>query len=167
MRIEIREERPGDWDAIRDVNRLAFGQDQEGQLVDALRERGKVTLSLVALLEGTLVGHILFSPVHVGSCHSVGLGPMAVLPAQQRRGIGSTLVERGVSRIAALGHPFIVVLGHPGFYSRFGFVPANTYGLTCEWDVPPDVFMLRVLSPEVAPALDGRVEYQPEFSAFV
>ena len=164
--VEIRDEDTGDREAIRDVNRLAFGQEQEGQLVDALRDRGAIILSLVASVDADVVGHILFSPVRAGSLDGVGLGPMAILPAYQRRGIGSSLVKSGLARIAALGHPFVVVLGHPDFYPRFGFVPADTRRLTCDWDVPANVFMVKVLKAEAAPDLGGHVQYQPEFSAF-
>jgi putative acetyltransferase len=164
--IDIRDERPGDRDAIREVNRQAFGQEQEGQLVDALRGRGAITLSLVALVDARVVGHILFSPVRVGSLEGVGLGPMAVLPADQRRGIGSRLVDAGLARLSDLGQAFVVVLGHPGFYPRFGFVPAHTQGLTCDWNGPADVFMVKILKPEAATALGGHVAYQPEFSVF-
>ena len=104
--------------------------------------------------------------VQAGSLQGVGLGPMAVRPDHQRRGIGSRLVDSGLARISEMGHPFVVVLGHPGFYPRFGFVPASAYGLTCDWDVPADVFMVKVLKPEAAGILTGHVHNQPEFLAF-
>jgi putative acetyltransferase len=165
MSIAIRDERPEDIDAIREVNRLAFGQEHEGRLVDALRARGAVTLSLVAVADGAVVGHILFSPLTAGSEAGAGLGPMAVAPAYQRSGIGSQLVTHGIERLRQAGCPFIVVLGHPEFYPRFGFRPAAALGLTCEWNVPDEVFMVKVLTPQAADRLSGRVEYQAEFSA--
>lgn len=164
--IEIRDEQPGDRDAVHEVNRQAFGRDDEARLVDALRDAGAATLSLVATLDTTIVGHILFTPVHVGGLPGAGLAPMAVVPAHQRAGIGSQLVERGLSRLVDRGCPFVVVLGHPAFYPRFGFVPAASQGLTCDWDVPTDVFLVNVLNPMAAASLKGHVRYRPEFSAF-
>src|SRR2546422_1005374 len=131
------------------VNRQAFDQEQEGRIVDALREHGGALLSLVAVADGAVVGHIMFSPLSVGAVVGAALGPMAVLPAYQHQGIGSQLVERGVERLRGSGCPFIVVIGHPEFYPRFGFQSAAACGLTCEWDVPAEAFMVTVLNPEV------------------
>ncbi len=121
-------------------------------------------MSLVAVADGAVVGHIMFSPLTVGRVVGAALGPMAVLPAYQRQGIGSQLVERGVERLRSSGCPFIVVIGHPAFYPRFGFQPAGGYGLTCEWDVPAEAFMVTVLNPEVSGRLAGLAQYRPEFS---
>ena len=162
--IEIRDESPRDVDTVRDVTRQAFGQDHEGRIVDALRQNDGILLSLVAEVDGAVVGHILFSPLRVGTMQGAALGPMAVAPGQQRRGIGSQLVERGLDRLRAKGCPFVVVIGHPDFYPRFGFEPARSYGLTCEWDVPADAFMVAILDPNVPPNLAGRVVYRSEFS---
>jgi putative acetyltransferase len=163
--IEIRQERPDDVDAIREVNRLAFGQDHEGGIVDALRAAGAITLSLVAVSNAAVVGHILFSPLTIGDEAGAALGPMAVHPAHQRKGIGSRLVSRGLADLEDLGCPFVVVIGHPTFYPRFGFVPAGSRGLTCEWNVPPDVFMIRILNTFVGNRLQGKAQYRKEFSA--
>ena len=162
--IEIRDERPDDVDAVREVNRQAFDQEQEGRIVDALRERGAALLSLVAVAEGVVVGHIMFSPLTVGTVVGAALGPMAVVPAWQRRSIGSQLVTRGVGRLRDRGCPFIVVIGHPEFYPRFGFRSATAYGLTCKWDVPAEAFMVNILNPQVGGSLLGRAEYRDEFS---
>ena len=163
--IDIRDEQTGDVAAIRKVNDEAFGQREEGLIVDALRANGAATLSLVATDYGAIVGHIMFSPVLVGAVQGAGLGPMAVLPRYQQQGTGSRLVEAGVTRLRHAGCPFIVVLGHPGFYPRFGFRPATAYGLACAWDVPPEVFMVAVLDPAVGQQLRGVAQYRPEFSA--
>jgi putative acetyltransferase len=160
--IEIREERSGDIDAIRRVNREAFQQDQEGRIVDVLRERNAVLLSLVAAIDDEIVGHILFSPATIGSMEGAALGPMAVDPAHQRQGIGSRLVSVGLEQLHARGCPFVVVIGHPGFYPRFGFESAAAFGLTCDWDLPAGVFMVRVPSPARA-GLHGHVTYRAEF----
>jgi putative acetyltransferase len=162
--IEIRTEQPDDIDAIREVNRQAFGQEQEGRIVDALRDNGGVLLSLVAVANGIVVGHIMFSPLSVGTAIGAGLAPMAVVPGRQRQGIGSRLVERGLDRLRDEGCPFVVVIGHPGFYPRFGFRPAAEYGVTCEWDVPGEAFMAIVLEPESAASPAGLAKYRPEFS---
>ena len=128
----------GDADvpAIREVNRLAFGQGEEADLVDALRAHGAVVLSLVATLSDRVVGHVLYSPVTVGGrVTGAGLGPMAVHPDHQRAGVGSKLVEAGNRRLEKDGCPVIVVLGHPAFYPRFGFTPASAHGI--RWRVSP------------------------------
>jgi len=163
--IEIRDEQPGDVAAIREVNRLAFSQDEEGRIVDALRANGGTTLSLVAIDDDLVVGHILFSPLFVGAVQGAGLGPMAVVPSHQRQRIGSRLVEAGIERLRSTNCPFIVVIGHPEFYPRFGFRPSGTYRLTCEWDVPAEAFMVKVLNPEAGDRLQGMAQYRAEFSA--
>ncbi len=162
--IDIRDERPSDVAAIREVNRLAFAQDQEGRIVDVLRANGAATLSLVAVDDDVVVGHIMFSPLLVGTTQGAGLAPMAVAPSHQRQGIGSRLVEAGVERLRALGCPFIVVIGHPEFYPRFGFQSAASYGLTCEWEVPAEAFMVKVLTAEVGNHLRGVAQYRGEFA---
>lgn len=162
--IEIRPEQPHDLSAIREVNRQAFNQEQEGRIVDALREHGGTLLSMVAITDGLVVGHIMFSPLTVGPVAGAALGPMAVLPHYQRQGIGSRLVERGLERLRDQGCPFVVVIGHPEFYPRFGFQRAADYRLTCAWDVPPEAFMVTVLKPEMAGSLAGLAEYRSEFS---
>jgi len=162
--IEIRDEQPDDIDAVREVNRQAFGQPDEGRIVDALREHDGVLVSLVAVIHGTVVGHIMFSPLTVGSLVGAGLGPMAVLPEYQRRGIGSRLVRQGLERLRRDGCPFIVVIGHPEFYPRFGFQPAGARGLSCQWEVDADAFMVAVLNADVSGNLAGMAKYRPEFS---
>jgi putative acetyltransferase len=162
--IEIREEQPGDIGAIREVHRGAFGQEEEGNIVDALRTNGAALLSLVAILDRRVVGHIMYSPLLVGDVMGAALGPMAVLPEHQRQGIGSGLVEAGSQQLRQNGCPFIVVVGHSMFYPRFAFRPASTYGITCEWDVADDVFMVLVLDETKMPGVVGVAKYRPEFS---
>jgi putative acetyltransferase len=164
--LEIREERPGDIAAIRDVNHRAFGQEQEVNIVDALRTNGAVLLSLVATLKDEVVGHIMYSPVTVADeVSGAALGPMAVLPQHQGQGIGSKLVIAGNQKIKEAGWPFIIVLGHADFYPRFGFQPASTHGITCEWQVPDEVFMLLVLDPTKMRRVSGLARYRHEFSS--
>jgi putative acetyltransferase len=149
------------------VNNCAFGQTQEADIVDALRSNEAVLLSLVAAFDGRVVGHILYSPALIGNVAGAALGPMAVLPQHQRHGIGSRLVEAGNQRIKDAGWPFIIVLGHAHFYPRLGFKAASTHGVTCDWDVPDDVFMLRVLDEQRMQGVTGRAKYRDEFSTVV
>lgn len=162
--LEIREERPNDIAAIHDVNRQAFGQDQEGNIVDALRANGAAMLSLVATLNGRVVGHIMYSPITVGELTGAALAPMAVLPEHQRQGIGSKLVEAGIQKLKDAGCPFILVLGHADYYPRFGFKPASTLGIKCEWEVPDNAFMVLVLDEEKMQGVSGLARYRQEFS---
>ena len=163
MLVEIREESADDIAAIRDLNKRAFDQDQEGNIVDALRSNGAALLSLVATVDGQVVGHIMYSPANVGDVTGAALGPMAVLPEHQRHGIGSKLVEAGNRKLGLAGWPFIIVLGHADFYPRFGFKPASSCGITCEWNVPDDVFMVLVLDPEKMQCVSGLAKYRHEF----
>jgi putative acetyltransferase len=162
--IQIREERSTDVAAIREVNTRAFGRRQEADIVDRLRANGGVSLSLVATLDDRVVGHIMYSPVSLGALAGAGLGPVAVLPEHQRRGIGSRLIEAGNRKVAETGCPFIVVLGHADYYPRFGFRPARSRGITCQWDVPDDVFMMLALDAERMQGNTGLAKYRPEFA---
>jgi putative acetyltransferase len=162
--LDIREERPEDIPSIRDVNNRAFGQQQEGNIVDALRSNGAVSLSLVATLDGRVVGHILYSPASVSEVAGAALGPMGVFPEHQRQGIGSELVEAGNRHLKNAGCPFIIVLGHAAFYPRFGFRPGSARGIRCEWDVADDVFMLLVLDEQQMQGVSGLAKYRDEFS---
>jgi putative acetyltransferase len=119
-----REERSDDAGAIRQVNDAAFGQDVEGVLVDALRRDGAALLSLVAEIDGTIVGHVLFSRLTItgpGPGTACALAPVAVAPAVQRQGIGSRLIREGLRILAERGERAVVVLGDPRYYRRFGF----------------------------------------------
>src|SRR5262249_317859 len=96
------------------------------------------------------------------------LAPMAVLPEFQRRGIGSALVRAGIERLRKSRCPFVIVVGHPNYYPRFGFVPASTYGLRCQWGgVPDDAFLVLVLQPSIASQLAGLAKYRAEFDESV
>ncbi len=167
--VVIREERSEDAPGIRRVNELAFARPAEADLVDALRDAGAVTLSLLAEREGRIVGHILFSPVTIESPEeafpAVGLAPMAVEPGLQRGGIGSALVRAGLSALRAAEHEVVVVLGHPEYYPRFGFVRASGHGIRWEKDVPDEAFMLLELRPGALGRRGGVVRYRPELAA--
>lgn len=167
MMLTIRGEATGDEDAVRRVNELAFGRPEEARLVDALRVNARPYLSLLAVDDGRIVGHIFFSPVTIEAGESVrrafGLGPMAVLPEWQGRGVGSSLVREGLEECLRRGHEVVVVVGHPEYYPRFGFEPAKAKGLTCEFPVPDEVFMLKELREGALAGAGGLVKYHPEF----
>lgn len=166
--IIVRAETTEDRDAIHRVNELAFGQPNEADLVDALRANARPYISLVAIVDEQIVGHIFFSPVAIeseaGSFTAMGLAPMAVLPEYQNQGIGSQLVREGLKECQRLGEEIVVVLGHPNFYPRFGFVPASLKGLRSEYDVPDDVFMVVELREGALQGRRGLVKYHAEFA---
>jgi putative acetyltransferase len=166
--LTIRPETHADIPTVRRVNLAAFGQPEEADLVDRIRARRAETLSLVAVLDGEVAGHIFFSPVSiVGSEHTtpaVGLGPMAVLPNRQREGFGSALVRHGLELLGEAGHRIVIVLGHQEFYPRFGFRPTLEYGIRWEHEVDPAYFMALELVPGALAAAPGVVSYLPDFS---
>ena len=122
MNVTIRPESIEDPQSIWHVNQAAFEGDAEANLVDALRDGGFVDVSIVAEVDGKVVGHILFSRVaivtKVGTVDALSLAPMAVLPSHQRQGIGTKLVKSGLAACREQGHRIVVVLGHPEFYPR-------------------------------------------------
>jgi putative acetyltransferase len=164
----LREESEADRTAVRAVNLAAFGQSEEADLVERLNAEVFPRLSLVAMEEGGLVGHLLFTPVTLEDDEApltgMGLAPMAVDPPHQGRGIGSALVREGLQRLRQSGCPYVAVLGHPGYYPRFGFEPASHYGIQCQWEgVPDEVFMLLPLNPTALRSRKGVVRYHPLF----
>ncbi len=164
--MQIRPEERRDYDRVFRVNEAAFGREAEAKLVDALREQVNPVVSLVAEDAGDVVGHILFTPVHVTGnpdLKIMGLGPVAVAPKRQRSGIGSQLVRSGLEMCKALDFGAVVVLGHPEYYPRFGFVPASRFGLACEFDVPDEVFMAVELHAGYLAQRSGTVKYHEAF----
>jgi putative acetyltransferase len=169
MNLVIRPETAADHDDIRHVNRLAFGQDAEARLVDALRDSGFVRASLVAEKDGQVVGHVLFSDLPVitegGTVTALALAPLAVLPEVQNHGIGSALMRRGLEVCKGQGHRSVVVLGHPHFYQRFGF----SSKLAAQFESPysgRESFMAVELVPGALDGVTGRVQYPPPFNAW-
>jgi putative acetyltransferase len=165
----IRPEATADHDAIGHVNNLAFGQDAEARLVDALRDGGYVRASLVADKDGQIVGHILLSDLPVvteaGTVQALALAPLAVLPEHQNQGVVSALVRRGLELCKDQGHRIAVVLGHPHFYQRFGF----SSKLAAELESPysgRESFMAVELAPGALDGVTGRVQYPPPFEAW-
>jgi len=166
--MKIRPETDNDLDTIAEINRLAFGSDSEAILVAALRDGGYTRLSLVAQVDGQTVGHIMFSRLPIvtddGVIEALSLAPMAVLPSRQRQGIGSKLVQEGLRICGEQGFRIVVVLGHSGFYPRFGFSAELGKQLASAYSGAGAAWMAVDL---VAGALDGvagRVEYPPPFA---
>jgi putative acetyltransferase len=163
----VRLERPEDIATVRIINERAFNGAAEATIVDALRELPGV-LSLVAVTSGTVTGHVLFSPVDIErvpeGLKAMGLAPLAVLPEQQRHGLGSALVRKGLDVCRLLGYGFVVVLGHPEYYARFGFSTAADHGLHSEFPAPRESFMVRELTPGVLKSASGLVRYHDAFS---
>jgi putative acetyltransferase len=166
--VRVRPEEPGDGPAIRAVHDRAFGRPAEGRLVAALQAVAP-RVSLVAVEDSAVVGHVLFTPVVVeaeaGGWTALGLAPLAVLPEHQGRGVGSALVRAGLQACRALGEPVVFVLGDPPYYPRFGFRPAAPLGLSCEFGAADEAFMVAELSPAALAGRTGRVRYRPEFSS--
>jgi putative acetyltransferase len=165
--LTVRSEQPGDATAVFRVHASAFPTDAEARLVDRLRDAGKALVSLVAEDGGEVVGHVLFSPVAVtgpaGTVEGIGMAPLAVLPAHQRRGIGSALIRAGLERCRTASYGFVVLLGHPDYYPRFGFRRARDFGLENEYGAD-EAFMALALRPGGLPAGGGLVRYAPEFA---
>ena len=160
----IRNEQPGDASALHNVHCAAFPTDAEARLVDRLRANSHGPISLVAEIDGLVVGHILFSPVSIDGNPEVagglGLAPVAVLPAWQRQGVGSRLIEAGLAACRKQGFRFVVVLGHVAYYPKFGFQKASLFGLDNEYGVD-DEFMVLQLQPGSLPGQGGPGQIRP------
>lgn len=168
--ITIRHEQIGDAEQIRLVNTGAFGQTAEADIVDALRKTCPAGKSFVAEVEGKIVGHILFTPVVIESnakeIWGMGLAPLSVLPEFQRQGIGSLLIQAGLDEMRKTQQPFVIVLGHPEYYPRFGFKRASDYGIASQYDnVPDEAFMILILDEGALKGVSGIGRYRAEFDA--
>jgi putative acetyltransferase len=165
----VREESPGDIPAIRGVLEAAFGRPGEAELVEALRRGGGLVLSLVAEGGGAVVGHIAFSLIRIEapgrSWPALALAPVGVVPPWQGRGVGGLLIRAGLALAAERGAGAVVVLGHPGYYPRFGFVPASRFGIRAPFPVPDAAFLAQPLRPGALEGVAGTVWYRPEFAA--
>lgn len=161
----IRDEQACDREQVRKVNEAAFGRSDEADLIDRLVAEGAVLLSLVAEVEGQIVGHILFSRMTVETAHgpvaAVSLAPMAVLPEHQNRQVGSELVRRGLAQLRDRGERIVIVLGHEHYYPRFGFSSEKARHLASPF--PPAAFMALELSDGALAGVQGAVQYPAAF----
>ena len=170
MKLSIRPEQPSDIAGIHELNKTAFGQDNEANLVDLLRESEHFVpeLSLVAIADAGIIGYILFSKVTIANGdnrhQTLALAPIAIHPAFQKQGIGSKLITQGLQLARELGFTSVIVLGHEQYYPRFGFLPASRWGIRPPIDVPSNVFMAIELVPGSLANISGIVEYPVEFS---
>jgi putative acetyltransferase len=163
----IRPEERKDQAAVHALNARAFESAAEATLVDLLREHARPVVSLVADHEQEIIAHIMFSPVSLighADLRIMGLAPMAVAPEHQRKGVGSALVQAGLEHCKRLGFGAVVVLGHPGYYPRFGFVPSTRFGITSEYDAPEEAFMAMELHPGYLAQRAGTIRYHPAFA---
>lgn len=170
MEPTIRPEKREDIPDIHELVALAFGEESEAKLVDLLRESEHYIpgLSLVAILDNQIVGHILFTRIKIvdddgHEVDSLALAPMAVRPDLQRKGIGGQLVHAGLERARALNFTSVIVLGHEHYYPRFGFLPAEKWGIKAPFEVPPGVFMALELVKGGLEKVSGTVKYPKAF----
>ncbi len=158
-----------DAQKIREIHLQAFAQPEQAEVVDLVRQAGKAIISLIAIQDNEIVGHILFSPVTLipdpVNVNGLGLAPLAVLPSMQKNGIGSKLIQAGLSLGRQKKFDYVVVLGDPAYYTRFGFHPASCFGLQNEYGID-ERFMVIELIPNSLAGIHGLVKYSPEFKYF-
>jgi putative acetyltransferase len=169
----IRPEKEEDYAAIFEVNKLAFGGEEEAELVDALRKLDDFIpkLSIVALEDEQVIGHILLTPIIIetkgGSIPALALAPIAVHPEFQNQGIGSELIKKGLEKCKELRHEIVVVLGHPLYYPRFGFGNAKEKGIKAPFEVADEAFMVIELVNNALEGVKGTVKYPKPFNRFI
>lgn len=163
MKVMIRAEEPNDDEAISEVHIRAFGGTVEAAVVESLRGQGALLASLVALVRDRVVGHVALSPVAAGGVEraAVALGPLAVDPDYQGRGIGALLVDAFLQHCRVRDEGLVVVLGYPGYYGRFGFAPAERFGL--HYRDAGEAFQALEVRAGAAAGLSGEVRYHPSF----
>lgn len=170
MNITVRQETPRDYPTIYEVNCTAFNRRNEARLVDRLRTSDRFIpgLSLVATIEEKIVGHILFTKINIADdkilFESLALAPMAVIPQYQNKGVGSQLIRQGLTKAKELGHKSVMVLGHEDYYPKFGFQPANKWGIKAPFNIPTNAFMAIELINNALEGVNGTVIYSEEFS---
>jgi len=169
--ITIRHENPQDIPQVYSVIERTFKRAAEAKLADKLRRACSDHLSLVAEDNGLIVGHVMFTPVVIDNgkqLKGMGLAPMSVLPSRQCQGIGTLLVKAGLQILRDNNSPFVIVLGHPDYYPRFGFQPASRYHIKSQWpDVPDEAFMILVLDEKAMRKVSGTARFRDEFNETV
>ena len=170
MNLTIRQENKADIKQVYELNLLAFGEKGEAILVDLLREKNEFIpqLSLVAILNNEIVGHILFTKIKIidnkgNENESLALAPMAVLPKYQKKGIGEKLIYKGLDIATKLNFKSVIVLGHEHYYPKFGFVPTVKWKIRAPYDVPDNAFMGIELVKNALKNVNGIVKYPKEF----
>jgi putative acetyltransferase len=163
VKVLIRAEQTGEDEAISEVHIRAFGGTAEAAVVESLRGQGALLASLVAVVQDRIVGHVGLSPVEVGGVEraAVALGPLAVDPDLQGRGIGVMLVDAFLQHCRVRDEGLVVVLGYPDYYARFGFVPAERFGLY--YHDAGEAFQALEVRSGAAAGLSGEVHYHPAF----
>lgn len=166
----IRREEERDYEEISEViekafKSMTFSDHKEQFLVKRIRKSADFIpeLSLVACYKGDVVGHILFSKIKIGNTKALALAPVAVLPDFQQMGVGSMLIKQGHKEAKRLGYGISVVVGHEGYYPKFGYKPASGYGIFPPFECPPENFMCLELKEGALESVKGVVEYPPEF----
>ena len=168
MEIRIRQEVKEDYKRVYEINKMAFGQENESKLIEKIR-RGSCfvsELSLVAEKDNEIVGHILFSKIKIvadSEFESLALAPMAVIPELQKQGIGGKLIKKGIEKAIELGFDSIIVLGHKDYYPKFGFQKASKWGIQSPFEVPDEAFMAIELIEKALENKAGVVRYPQEF----
>lgn len=170
-KMEIRKENINDYFDVYNLNKVAFEEDEEAKLVDLLRKSNAFIpeLSLVAIIDNNIVGHILFTKINIidnkgNENESLALAPMAVSPKYQKSGIGGQLIKNGLDKAREMNFKSVIVLGHENYYPKFGFEPTTKWGITSHYDVPANVFMGIELVDDGLKNVSGIVEYSKEFN---
>lgn len=171
MSVIIRTETHKDYREITRINDLAFEQKNEGVLVESIRKNPAFIreLSIVAEKDHVIVGHILFFPVEIvsgnNSYRSASLAPMSVHPGFQRQGIGGSLIRYGLQQCKVRGFKSVTVLGHPEYYTKFGFERASKWHIRAPIEVPDEAFMAIELVKDGLKGVSGVVEFPREYDA--
>lgn len=169
MNCQIRAEQPEEFPRIKEILDLAFQQEEEGQIVERIRASDAYVpeLSLVAIWEKEIIGHIVFSEIKIenekNSYRALALAPMAVHPDFQRKGIGNQLIKSGLEVARQLGRDRVIVLGHAEYYPKFGFLPASKWNIKAPFPVPDEVFMALALKNGGLDNVEGTVIYSKAF----
>jgi len=169
MDIKIRSEMKDDYNIITQINDLAFGGKDESQLIINLRKTNDFIpdLSLVAVVNDRILGHILFYPITIESINNtfptISLAPMSVHPDYQRKGIGNKLVNDGLQKCKDMHFDSVIVLGHPNYYPKFGFIPASQWNLYSDFEAPDEAFMVLELKVKSLAGKSGKVVYPKEY----